>query len=592
MHVAHIASEIETEMNVARRKSTEKAQRQILLSAFDMHTPTHQNPGAWTDPSDEAINYNTLEYWINTAKLLERGGFDCLFIADVLGLYDVYAGSAEAALRGPAQWPVGDPALTISAMAAATERLCFGITDSLTYELPYAFARKMATLDHLTKGRVAWNIVTSYQQSAAENLGLERQVGHDERYDIADEFMEVCYKLWEGSVEDDAVLRDREKKMFADPEKIHPIGHQGKYYRVPGAFLHEPSPQRTPYLFQAGASARGRKFAAQHAEAVFLVGTNPEDARPVVDLLRMQVAEQGRDPHSVKVIMMLTPIVAPTKAEVEAKLETIVAHGSTESALTLFAGWTGVDLSDAPLDKPLAHFQGDGVRAFNDMLTRVDSELVWTTQKLAEWLCVGGMSATAIGTPVEVVDEMERWIEIADVDGFNLARVTAPGTMEDFVDLVVPELRARGLIPEVPAPPMTLRERFGGGQHLPDDHPGAVFKKGVAQKMARAAEPVTIQLAPRKFGLLAKFEAQAGKEAQVAQWLEDQLKTATDELGTVTWYGFQINERTFGIFDTFDEEVARQVHINGPIPDSLGAITKEMLTGPPVIRQIDLLAVK
>lgn len=574
------------------RGSARSSDRQILLSAFDMHTVTHQNPGAWADPADRAIDYNKLQYWIDTAKLLERGGFDCLFIADVLGMYDVYRGSADTAIEGPAQFPVGDPMLTISAMAAVTERLCFGVTSSLTYELPYAFARKMTTLDHLTEGRIAWNIVTSYQQSAAANLGLGTQMPHDERYNMADEFMEVCYKLWEASVEDDAILRDRQRRIFADPSKIHEIRHHGKYYQVPGAFIHEPSPQRTPFLFQAGASARGRQFAAQHAEAVFLVGTNPEDARPVVDLLRMQIAEQGRDPYSVKVIMMLTPITAPTADEAQQKLDKIKEYGSIESALALFAGWTGVDLSDAPRDKPLAHFQGDGVRAFNDMLTRVDSELVWTTQRLGEWLCVGGMSATAIGTPADIADEMERWVDIADVDGFNLARVTAPGTMEDFVDLVVPELRSRGLLPEVPLPPMTARERFGAGPQLSDDHPGSTFKKGAERQMARPAEPVTLQVAPRKLGLLAKFQAQPGKEEQVAQWLEDQLKTAIDELGTVTWYGFQIDERTFGIFDTFDEEVARQVHVNGPIPDSLGAITTELLTGPPTIRQIELLAVK
>lgn len=179
----------------------ESTERHMILSAFDMNCVVHQNPGLWAHPDDQAHRYTDIDYWVDLAKLLERGGFDCLFLADVLGFYDVYGGSRDAALRQGAQAPVGDPLLLVSAMAAATERLSFGVTVSATYELPYSFARTMSTLDHLTKGRVAWNIVTSYQQSAATNLGLDAQIPHDERYTRAHEFMEVCYKLWEGSWE-------------------------------------------------------------------------------------------------------------------------------------------------------------------------------------------------------------------------------------------------------------------------------------------------------------------------------------------------------------------------------------------------------
>lgn len=564
--------------------------RRILLSAFDMHCPVHQNPGLWRHPDDQAHRYKDLDYWINLARLLERGGFDCLFIADVLGAYDVYGGSRDTAVREAAQTPVGDPLMTISAMAAVTERLCFGSTVSLTYELPYAFARKMTTLDHLTKGRIAWNIVTSYQQSAAVNLGLDRQIPHDERYDMADEFMEVCYKLWEYSWDDDAVRVDREAGIYTDPAKVRDIEHKGKYYSVPGCFLSEPSPQRTPFLFQAGASARGRTFAATHAEAVFLVGTNPEDMRPVVDQLRMHVAEQGRDPRSVKVIMMLTPITGRTDAEAAKKLSDIQALGNADAALALFAGWTGVDLSEAPRDLPLQRFKGDSVRAFSDLLTRVDSELVWTTQLLAEWLCVGGMSATAVGSPEAIADEMERWVDIADVDGFNLARVIAPGTMEDFIEFVVPELRRRGLVPSEPGPALTARERFGAGARLPDDHPGAGHRYGA--KKRRPAAAVTFEARPRKVGLLVTLEAKPGMEEELAQWLRDGQETVMAEPGTVSWYAFRIDQRTFGIFDTFDHEDGRQAHLHGKIPDQLGKLTPTLLAAPPRVRQIDILAVK
>ena len=252
--------------------------------------------------------------------------------------------------------------------------------------------------------------------------------------------------------------------MYADPKKVRDIRHKGKYFSVPGAHLAPPSPQRTAFLFQAGASARGRRFAARHAEAIFLIGTNPEDMRPIVDLICMEIAAQGRDPRSVKILLMLTTFVGKTESAAQERLRAAQTHGSVEAALTLFGGWTGIDPSTAPLDTPLEQFQGDGVRAFSDILTRVDSELQWTTRKLGEWLCIGGMSATAVGTPAQVADEMERWIKVADVDGFNLARASGFETMTDFVDLVVPELRRRGLLPEKPLPPMSLRERFGGNR--------------------------------------------------------------------------------------------------------------------------------
>jgi len=565
----------------------------MILSAFDMHCVVHQNPGMWLYPGDRTHDYKDISYWIELARILEQGGFDALFIADVLGFYDVYGGSRDAALRTAAQTPVGDPLVTIPAMAAATERLSFGATVSLTYELPYKFAKTMSTLDHLTKGRVAWNIVTSYQQSAAVNLGLETQIPHDERYDIADEFMEVCYKLWEGSWEDDAVVRDHERGVFTEPSKVHDIGHNGRHYRVPGAHLCEPSPQRTPFLFQAGASARGRKFAATHAEAVFLIGTNPQDMRSVVDQYRMLAAEQGRDPRSLKIIVMLTPIVAETDEEAQDKLATIQERAQVDAALALWGGWTGIDLAGADPDKPLDQFRGDGIRAFSDMLTRVDSELVWTPRRLAEWLCVGGMSASCVGSPKTIVDTMEEWLEVADLDGFNIARVTNFGTFEDFRDLITPELRRRGLIPESPEDHLTLRERILGHPRLRDDHPGAAFKLGdVKRAHSPSVVPRTLKAVPRSVGLLVRLEAKPEATEELETWLLEMQRHAEEEAGTQSWYAFRIDKVTFGIYDTFANEDGRQDHLHGQIVNSLRNVQHELLAAPPKIRQVDLLAVK
>ena len=191
--------------------------KEIRLNAFAMNCVAHQSPGLWTHPRDRTTEYNRLPYWIDLAQTLERGRFDGLFLADVLGVYDVFGGGPEAALRNAAQTPANDPLLVIPAMATVTENLGFGVTSNLSYEPPYTFARRMSTLDHLTEGRIGWNVVTGYLDSAARGAGKDRQTAHDDRYDIADEYMEVVYKLWEGSWEDDAALRDRISGVFADP---------------------------------------------------------------------------------------------------------------------------------------------------------------------------------------------------------------------------------------------------------------------------------------------------------------------------------------------------------------------------------------
>ncbi len=193
--------------------------KKISFNAFEMNCIAHQSPGLWRHPQDRSVEYKDLEYWTDLAQILERGFFDGIFIADVLGIYDVYHQSAEHALTGAVQVPVNDPLQIVPAMAAVTKHLGFGVTTSISFEHPYPFARRISTLDHLTKGRVGWNIVTSYLESGSKNLGLKTQVNHDNRYDIADEYLEVLYKLWEGSWEEGSVLRDRESGIFADHKK-------------------------------------------------------------------------------------------------------------------------------------------------------------------------------------------------------------------------------------------------------------------------------------------------------------------------------------------------------------------------------------
>src|ERR1700689_4400539 len=293
--------------------------KEIRLNAFDMNCVVHQSAGLWAHPRDRADEYARLDYWIDVAQILESGKFDGLFIADVLGVYDVYGGNVDTALKTAAQLPLNDPVLLIPPMARVTRNLGFGVTCTLSFEPPYPFARRMSTLAHLTEGRLGWNVVTGYLDSAARGAGKDKQTAHDDRYDVADEYMEVVYKLWEGSWEDDAALRDRTRGIFADPAKVHRVQHEGNNYRLDAIHLSEPSPQRTPVLYQAGTSPRGRQFAAQHAECVFMSGPSAKVIAPRVAAIRALAAEAGRNPTEILMFSMMTVILGRTEAEAAAK---------------------------------------------------------------------------------------------------------------------------------------------------------------------------------------------------------------------------------------------------------------------------------
>ena len=449
----------------------------IRLNAFDMNCIAHQSPGLWTHPRDRADRYNTLECWTDLARTLERGKFDALFLADVLGIYDVYQGSPRTALEQAVQVPVNDPLMVIPAMAVVTQHLGFGVTCALSYELPYPFARRMSTLDHLTKGRVGWNIVTGYLNSAALAMGMTEQHDHDTRYEIAEEYMQAVYKLWEGSWEDGAVLRDRAGRRFADADKIHRIKHAGKYFQMEAIHLCEPSPQRTPVLYQAGASTRGRQFAAEHAECVFINGPTRREIAPIVVDIRRRAALLGRNPAEIQIFTMMTIIPGRTRAEAEEKLADYREYVSEEGALALVSGWTGVDFSRLPLDEVVRFERNKAMTSALEAFTIADPGREWTVREIAKHAAIGGRGPVVVGSAQDVADEMQAWVEETDIDGFNLAYALTPETFEDVVDLVVPELQARGVYKREYAPG-TLREKlYGVGRaRLPAEHPAAAFR--------------------------------------------------------------------------------------------------------------------
>ena len=437
----------------------------MLLNGFTQCCINHHSEGQWKNPLDgSARGYRNIHYWVELAQLLERGGFDCLFLADVHGTYDVYRGSRETAVRHGVQFPSNDPTVIIPAMAYATRHLGFACTYSTTYFAPYQTAKLFSTLDHLSDGRVAWNIVTSYLADANANFGLTEVLDHDARYDRAEEYMEVVYKLWEHSWEENAVVRDAARDVFTEPSRVHQIDHAGRWFKVPGPHMCEPSPQRTPVLFQAGQSGRGTQFAARHAEAVFCVYPNLAACAAGVARLREAVIAEGRPRDAVKICQGISVVVAPTEEAARAKLESYRPYTSPEGSLALFCGWAGIDLSQVDPDTDLSTLQTNAIQGVLGVFRQFDPDRRWTIREMGECISMASVMPKIVGTPTQVVDELERWQAEADLDGFNLAPIVQPAGFADFVELVVPELQRRGLRPADYAG-STLREHFFGAGH-------------------------------------------------------------------------------------------------------------------------------
>ncbi len=443
----------------------------MILNAFDMACVGHIQQGMWTHPRDRSLAYQRLPYWTETAQLLEQGLFDGIFLADVLGIYDVLGGSADAAIRHAVQVPLLDPMLLVPAMAAVTTHLGFGITVNLSYEAPYLFARRMSTLDHLTEGRIGWNIVTGYLDSAARAMGLERQMAHDDRYDLADEYMEAAYALWEGGWQDDAVRADRAAGIYADPAKVRRVRHQGRQFRLDAHHLCAPSPQRTPVLYQAGASARGQQFAGRHAEVVFLNGgPAPAVAKQVAAL---RAAAGGR---RIRVLVGTTPVLGRTAREAQEKLADYRAHASTEGALVHAAASLGIDFSRFDWDEPISQGPGNAIQSNVAAMTAAGGGTL-TKRGLMERFILGSRQVPLVGSASDVADALVAFLAETGADGFNLSRTVVPECWQDAVGLLVPELQSRGAFRTSYAAG-TLREKLmGAGPRLEAPHPAAGFRQ-------------------------------------------------------------------------------------------------------------------
>jgi alkanesulfonate monooxygenase len=314
--------------------------------------------------------------------------------------------------------------------------------------------------------------VTGYLDSAAKGMGEKGQRKHDDRYEVAEDYMTVVYKLWEGSWADDAVVADVKKGVFTRSDRVHRVRHDGPHYKLDALHLSEPSPQRTPVLYQAGTSPAGRAFAARHAECVFMSGPSKKVIAPRVAAIRKLAAGARRDPKAILMFAMMTVIVAPTDEEAQAKLADYRQYADPEGALTLMSGWTGVDFSKFDADQVVEHVDSEAGRTALENITRADPDRRWTVREVAEHVSIGGIGPIIVGSPATVADQLEGWIDETDLDGFNLAFVVRPETFVDVVAMLVPELQRRGRY-KTTYRKGALREKLFGHPRLGPEHPAA-----------------------------------------------------------------------------------------------------------------------
>ena len=415
---------------------------QLRLGAFLY--PTGHHIAAWRHPDAQADAGSNFAHYVELAQLAERGKFDLIFMADGVGTRgtDIEALS-RTATRYVAQF---EPITLLSALAAVTRNIGFVATASTSYNEPYHIARKFASLDHISGGRAGWNLVTSSSEHEAHNFGRDEHYAHGERYERAEEFADVVTGLWD-TWEEGAFPRDKQSGLYFDPEKQHVLNHKGKFFKVRGPLNVARSPQGHPVLVQAGSSEPGKELAARTAEVVFTAHQTFEDARTFYADLKGRLRKYGRHADDLKVMPGIFPVVGRTIAEAEEKFEQIQELIHPVVGLALLSGMTGgVDLSAYPLDGPVPALpETNASKSRQRLLLDLAHRENLTIRQL--YLRIAGARGhrQIVGTPAQIADEMQHWFTGGAADGFNIMPPHLPVGLRDFVDLVLPELRRRGL---------------------------------------------------------------------------------------------------------------------------------------------------
>ncbi|MEJ5978077.1 NtaA/DmoA family FMN-dependent monooxygenase [Novosphingobium sp. PS1R-30] len=417
----------------------------IHLVSFQINSPINHTVLSWAHPDDNRLKaLGDMSLWIDMARTLERGLFDAIFFADTPGVFDRYEDRMDDAIRYGVCWPTMDPVTLLGAIAGATTQLGLAATVSTGPHHPYSVVRQLSTLDYMSGGRVGWNIVTGHLRGEHRAYGLT-ELPHDERYDRAEEYMEICYALW-NSVGEGAVIADKASGVFADPSKVAKIAHQGKYFNCNTVAPALPSPQGRPVLFQAGSSGRGQAFAMKHADVVFAIQPNIPGMKKFMTDFNATAASLGRQP-APGVTFGIQPVIAGTEEEARKKLNDIVERIPLEGAIARLSGTMGVDFSGMELDQPLAEMQTQGSQGLMKAFSNIVGEKPLTLRDVAiRWGLAVGMPQF-VGSPEQVADQIETIWRETGCHGFNVTPNIMPVSVDDFVNEVVPILQKRGVYP-------------------------------------------------------------------------------------------------------------------------------------------------
>ena len=432
-------------------------QRQLRLGAFIMATGHHI--AAWRHPGSQADAGVNLQHYIALAQTAERGLFDQVFVADSPGVQN--HGNDESLSR-QGRLSYFEPVTLWSALAAVTKHIGFVATASTTYEDPYLLARKFASLDHISGGRAAWNVVTTSADNVFGNFGQEAHPDPAVRYERATEFVDVVKGLWD-SFDDDALIRDKASGVYLDPAKLHTLNHVGKHFRVKGPLNLERPPQGYPVIVQAGSSEDGKELAAATAEAIFTAWTSLAEAQAFYSDVKGRLAKYGRRPEELLVLPGISPVIGRTEEEAQAKWAELQAliHPAVGLA-TLAPFWPGEDLARWDLDAPPPYIPTPpkGINSRAHVVLELARREKFTVRQLYEYLAGARGHWVVVGTPQTIADRMQEWFENGAADGFNVMPPVLPQSLDEFVDLVVPELQRRGLF-RTAYEGTTLRENLG-----------------------------------------------------------------------------------------------------------------------------------
>jgi FMN-dependent oxidoreductase (nitrilotriacetate monooxygenase family) len=417
---------------------------ELHLCGFLIAGPVVHSHAIWRNPKHETA-FLSLAHYVRIARLLEQGKFDFLFFADRLAVADRFGGSYDVGIRhGDQDATRMDPMPILGALAAVTEHIGLGATRSTTYDAPYHVAREFATLDHISAGRAAWNVVTSMNDGEALNFGQVTHLEHDMRYERADEFMQVAFKLWE-SWEPDALVLDRARGIYADPTKVRYVDHAGHWFQSRGPLNIPSCPQRRPLIVQAGSSGRGQAFAARWAEVIFALQPSVERMRAFVGDVRGALAKQGRAPHACKILMAVMPFVGESHGAAVEQQELHESLVDPRVGLSTLAAQANVDFSNLPLDATVEAIAASGTQGNLAALRSIAAGKPMTIADAGRIYGRGIMCPQVVGTADDVADQLADMARATGIDGFIISPAFLPDTFEDFVTQVVPVLQARGL---------------------------------------------------------------------------------------------------------------------------------------------------